>query len=54
MVRPALQKQAQAYYGSLLATGSNAAFADNMANFDELNEIIGLPDMLEQSKRYSD
>lgn len=50
----ALQKQAQAYYASLLATGSNAAFADRMANFDELNDIIGLPDMLERSARYSD
>jgi len=37
---------AQAYYASLLASGSNAAFADRMLDFDGLNRVIGTAEML--------
>ena len=50
----ALANAARAYYGSLLATGSNGAFGDRMLDFDGLNAVIGTPDMLETGKRYED
>lgn len=50
----ALASAAGAYYGSLLATGSNNAFRDRMLDFDGLNAVIGTPDMLETGKRYED
>lgn len=50
----ALANAARAYYGSLLATGSNNAFRDRMLDFDGLNTVIGTPDMLETGKRYED
>ena len=50
----ALASAAHAYYGSLLATGSNNAFRDRMLDFDGLNAVIGTPDMLETGKSYED
>lgn len=50
----ALANAARAYYGSLLATGSNNAFRDRMLDFDGLNAAIGTPDMLETGKKYED
>ena len=50
----ALASAARAYYGSLLATGSNNAFRDRMLDFDGLNAVIGTPDMLETGKEYED
>ena len=50
----ALANAARAYYGSLLATGSNNAFRDRMLDFDGLNAVIGTPDMLETGKKYED
>lgn len=50
----ALASAARAYYGSLLATGSNNAFRDRMLDFDGLNAVIGTPDMLETGKSYED
>jgi 2-methylisocitrate lyase-like PEP mutase family enzyme len=48
----AMLRQGQAYYASLRANGSNAPFQDNMADFDELNDVIGLPALLQHSKHY--
>ncbi|QOL82275.1 isocitrate lyase/PEP mutase family protein [Pseudooceanicola spongiae] len=48
----AMLRQGQAYYASLKANGSNAPFQDRMALFDELNEVIGLPEMLETAATY--
>ena len=50
----ALASAARAYYGSLLATGSNNAFRDRMLDFDGLNAVIGTPDMLETGRKYED
>jgi 2-methylisocitrate lyase-like PEP mutase family enzyme len=43
---------AQAYYASLLASGSNAAFADRMLDFDGLNRVIGTAEMLALGREY--
>lgn len=48
----AVLRQAQAYFASLHDHHSNRPFADRMADFDELNGVIGLPEMLEGQKRY--
>ena len=48
----ALAHHARAYYGSLLATRSNAAFRDRMTDFDGLNRMIGLPDLLRDAERF--
>lgn len=48
----AMLRQGQAYYASLRENGTNAPFRDRMADFDELNDIIGLPDMLDLAKTY--
>jgi len=48
----AMAATAQRYYGSLLATGSNAAMAGSMFDFDGLNGMIGTAEMLAHGKRY--
>jgi 2-methylisocitrate lyase-like PEP mutase family enzyme len=48
----AMLRQARAYFASLKEHGSNAPFRDRMADFDELNDAIGLPSMIEDSGRY--
>lgn len=48
----AVLRQGQAYYASLQANGTNAPFRDQMADFDELNHVIGLPEMLDAAKVY--
>ncbi len=42
----------QAFYGLLNENGSTAGSASAMLNFDQLNEAIGTPALLEQAKRY--
>lgn len=48
----AVLRQAQAYLTSLKQHGTNAPFRDNMADFDELNEVIGLQTMLAEAASY--
>lgn len=48
----AMLRQARAYFASLKEHGSNAPFRDRMADFDELNDAIGLGEMLGTSERY--
>ncbi|WP_439121593.1 isocitrate lyase/PEP mutase family protein [Marivita sp.] len=48
----ALAHTAEAYYQSLMSTGSNRAFADNMFDFGGLNERLGTDEMLALGKRY--
>jgi 2-methylisocitrate lyase-like PEP mutase family enzyme len=48
----AMAATAQNYYTRLIETGSNAAMANAMFDFDGLNEIIGTAGMLELGKRY--
>ena len=42
----------QSYYGLLQKNGSTAGSAGAMLDFDQLNELIGTPALLEQAKRY--
>lgn len=50
----AMLRQAQAYFHSLAQHGSNVPFRDRMADFDELNEAIGLRAMLAETAAYDD
>lgn len=40
------------YYASLMATRSNAAFRDRMTDFNEINEAVGLGDLLKDAERF--
>ncbi len=48
----AVARQAQDYYASLMAHGTNAPFAGRMHDFAGLNAVIGTPEMIELGKRY--
>lgn len=45
---------AQAYYGNLVANGSNRAMLDSMLDFSGLNDLLGTPDMLGLGKSYDE
>jgi 2-methylisocitrate lyase-like PEP mutase family enzyme len=47
-----LAKTAVDYYASLAAHGSTQPFRDRMFNFNELNGLLGTPEMIERGKRY--
>jgi 2-methylisocitrate lyase-like PEP mutase family enzyme len=44
----------QRYYGSLHAHGSTAPLRGEMLDFDQLNALIGTPELLAQGRRYED
>lgn len=46
----ALAKAAADYYGSLAANGSNQPFRDRMFDFNELNDLLGTPEMIARGK----
>jgi 2-methylisocitrate lyase-like PEP mutase family enzyme len=48
----ALARTAQDYYRSLAQAGSNEPFRDRMFDFNELNSVIGTPEMIEHGKRF--
>ena len=48
----AIAHAAQAFYGTLLRDGTTDAFRNAMFDFDELNGVIGTPDMLALGKTY--
>jgi 2-methylisocitrate lyase-like PEP mutase family enzyme len=48
----AIAHAAQAFYGTLHRDGTTNAHRNAMFNFDELNSLIGTPDMLALGKRY--
>ena len=50
----AMLRQARAYFASLKQHGTNKPFADSMADFNELNEAIELPQILSQSDKYKE
>lgn len=50
----AMAKTASDYYSNLIANGSNDAFANQMYDFDGLNNVLGTADILAKGKRYSD
>jgi 2-methylisocitrate lyase-like PEP mutase family enzyme len=51
-VARALAHAARAFYGTLLADGTTAAFRDRMLDFAELNGVIGTAGMLALGKTY--
>jgi 2-methylisocitrate lyase-like PEP mutase family enzyme len=44
----------QRYYGSLRAHGSTTPLSGEMLDFDQLNALIGTPELLAQGRRYED
>lgn len=42
----------QAYYGNLQRQGSTAAWREHMLDFDQLNAVIGTPELLARAERY--
>ncbi|WP_420103871.1 isocitrate lyase/PEP mutase family protein [Bosea sp. (in: a-proteobacteria)] len=48
----ALARAAQDFYGSLKASGTTAPFRDRMFDFDQLNAVIGTPQMIAAGKAY--
>ena len=46
-----LAKTAVDYYASLAAHGSTQPFRDRMFDFNELNGLLGTPEMIERGKR---
>ncbi|CAH1657481.1 MULTISPECIES: isocitrate lyase/PEP mutase family protein [unclassified Chelatococcus] len=48
----ALARTAQEYYRSLAAHGTNAPFSNRMFDFNELNSLIGTPELLALGKSY--
>jgi 2-methylisocitrate lyase-like PEP mutase family enzyme len=49
----ALARSARDYYASLARHGSNQPFRDRMFDFNELNEVIGTPDVLALGVHYA-
>ncbi|MGJ3261943.1 MAG: isocitrate lyase/PEP mutase family protein, partial [Salinarimonas sp.] len=47
-----LARTAQEFYRTLAAHGASSPFADRMFSFDELNALIGTPEMLAHGARY--
>jgi 2-methylisocitrate lyase-like PEP mutase family enzyme len=43
---------AQAFLSELRASGSTSGFRDRMLNFNQINELLGLPDLIETGNRY--
>ena len=50
----AMARCARDYYTSLARHGSNEPFRDRMFDFNQLNEVIGTPEMLALGDRYSE
>lgn len=48
----AMARAAQEFYGALMRDGTSSAFRNRMFDFDELNRVIGTPEMLALGKAY--
>jgi 2-methylisocitrate lyase-like PEP mutase family enzyme len=48
----AIARAAQEFYGTLLRDGTSQAFRGRMFGFDELNAVIGTPELLALGRRY--
>jgi 2-methylisocitrate lyase-like PEP mutase family enzyme len=47
-----LARQMEIYFASLNSHGTTAPMKDEMFDFDELNDLIGTPELLEAGKDY--
>lgn len=50
----ALARTARDYYANLKTHGTNVAFQDRMFDFQELNDMLGTPEMLKHGRRYEE
>jgi len=48
----ALGRMAADYYGSLAANGTTEPFRNQMLSFEEINRVVGTPEMIALGKRY--
>ena len=48
----ALGHMAADYYGSLAANGTTEPFRNQMLGFEEINRVVGTPEMIALGKRY--
>jgi len=48
----AIARTAQDYFASLRQHGSTAPFRDRMLDFEQLNRVLGTPEILALGKRY--
>jgi 2-methylisocitrate lyase-like PEP mutase family enzyme len=48
----ALGRMAADYYGSLATNGTTEPFRNQMLGFEEINRVVGTPDMIALGKRY--
>jgi hypothetical protein len=48
----ALGRTASDYYGSLAANGTTEPYRSRMLDFDRLNDLIGMPEVVALGKRY--
>lgn len=48
----AMARAAQEFYATLMRDGTSSAFRNRMFDFDELNRVIGTPEMLALGKAY--
>jgi 2-methylisocitrate lyase-like PEP mutase family enzyme len=51
-VARALAFAAREFYGALKRDGTSQSFRDRMLDFQEINDLVGTPDMLELGRRY--
>lgn len=49
----ALTHMLQGYFGSLHATGSTAAWKEQMLDFNALNSVIGTPELIQTAQKYA-
>lgn len=49
-----IARQLQTYFANLLADGSTNAMREQMLNFDELNALIGTPELLAWGRQYQE
>jgi 2-methylisocitrate lyase-like PEP mutase family enzyme len=50
----AVAATARRYFDSLLAHGSNQPFRDSMLDFNQINAVLGTPELLAHGKRYDE
>jgi hypothetical protein len=43
---------ASEYYGSLAANGTTEPYRNRMLGFEEINRVVGTPEMIALGKRY--
>ena len=50
----ALSKTMESYFDSLVMNGTTKPFLNRMADFSELNQVVGTPDMIAEAAKYDE